>query len=218
MLARGSLSVAAASPTAYASRSVTSPASHVMAALPWFVPALALAGCGSAEVDPQTDAALDVATDRAFASPDAVPNDCPVRCPPTPPVTGDGCSGLERCTFGDEPRNECRREFYCDGNVWAEEPRPARCSDAGSGACPNSITAAGSACATLSSCAVPDGQCYCHKDVWDCIALQKDCPPHGPNLGEACAKDGVYCFPSYPHCYAHVCQCGVWVSFIHTCE
>jgi hypothetical protein len=151
-------------------------------------------------------------------------------CPNMPPVNGSACTvpykstGMALCSYGDDPRPQCRTRAVCNAGAWqvsltpcAAPPLPA--------ACPTPAPSATSACsdATL-SCWYGDGtRCWCSAcnfgteypicqpidpPQWYCASPATDCPVVMPQAGTPCSTPGASCGPD---CTLTItCTDGVW--------
>ncbi len=151
-------------------------------------------------------------------------------CPAMPPLNGASCTvpykstGPAQCTYGDDPRPQCRTRAVCDGGVWQVSTTPCTAPPLPA-ACPMPPPSQTSACsdATL-SCWYGDGtRCSCSDCAggsaypicqtidppqWHCASPATDCPVVMPQAGTACAVPGASCGPD---CTLTItCTAGVW--------
>lgn len=152
-------------------------------------------------------------------------------------MSGDACSlgGAEtglvtaQCTWGDDPRPECRTTGFCQqDHTWlVTTPDATVCSTpALPPECPTSPATVGTTCSdpTL-SCWYEDGTtCFCSEcnggseypicqpispPQWACRGRPPGCSADIPQAGTACDQEGTLCGPD---CELEViCQNGVWV-------
>lgn len=163
------------------------------------------------------------------ACPDAPPepgSDC------TPPWTasdsvGFGGTALVHCSWGDDPRPECRTLAICEDDKWrVTEPDAQACAEPVlSPECPSSIPDNGSDCSdTAVGCRYDDGtRCSCSScrggpdapscqiidpPQWHCVPLADGCPNPMAQAGEACDTPDLNCGDS---CGSPIrCEDGVW--------
>jgi hypothetical protein len=151
-------------------------------------------------------------------------------CPSVQPVNGSACtapypsSGTAECTYGDDPRPECRTRAVCDSGAW--QISSARCATPPfPAACPTAAPAQASACSDASlACWYDDGtRCSCSgcaggseypicrtidPPQWHCDSPGPDCPIVIPQSGTACNTPGASCGPD---CTLTVtCIDGLW--------
>jgi hypothetical protein len=147
----------------------------------------------------------------------------PSWCPPALPSGGGACSGTRDCSYGDDPRFNCRPTATCtDGGTWTV-------GDAGCGPAPTCPVAAPTtpvSCTIGEICGYPDDSCICSSPckppvcfavapiaapTFQCAKPADGCPPSAPNLGTSCPKNDVAC--NYDACGGGVsirCADGVW--------
>ncbi len=163
-----------------------------------------------------------------------------VACPADMPAAGSPCAGVTvHCSWGTEPRLECRTTGYCSKGVWTLQAGPAYCTAPTSAAC---YTDAGTA-----SCQDPSLLCfYPPYTLCSCLACNCDttcaigpftrpcngqpigspvmtcdnpagtgpdaapCPSYIPNLGSACDTPNLACPPSACYQRIAVCTNGLW--------
>jgi hypothetical protein len=116
-------------------------------------------------------------------------------CPSSLPNRG-ACSVDGRiCSYGEQPRSECRDKATCTSGQWVVErgdcvtPTPA-------GGCPEKLT--GNNCASPGFCVFADGtECQCveslyQNPLWACNPAMNSpsCPSTPPNAGTACHGGG----------------------------
>jgi hypothetical protein len=157
-------------------------------------------------------------------------------CPFAPPSHDDPCTTPstslnvgEHCTWGDDPRPECRTTAVCGSeSTWrVTSPNEVACATPPlPEGCETPAPTAGTECsdATL-ACWYEDGQrCWCSEceggtqypvcrtidpPQWACATPPDGCPPLIPQAGSACTTPGLSCGPS---CETEVvCEDGVWV-------
>ena len=158
------------------------------------------------------------------------------KCPSVPPQAGSACtlpasaSSLEptraHCSWGDDPRPECRTTAICPANhAWAvtepdascsAPPLPAECpASAASGECADQGAKCyydtGTTC-TCSPCKGGSQYPLCQTidpAAWACSAPRAGCPALLPQAGSACSANGQECGPN---CELSVlCENGAWV-------
>lgn len=135
-------------------------------------------------------------------------------CPRTAPVSGTACSGGLECSFGDDPRIECRARSSCSLGKWAVVSPPSACGVVDDCAELSTVPKPGAACVQPNQdCLFRTGtsaMTYCRCDAclsgacasdrqWDCAAPPASpCPSTMPNEGEHCETEGESC--SYGNC------------------
>jgi hypothetical protein len=154
-----------------------------------------------------------------------------VDCPSAPPANGASCSMAgERCTYGDDPRAQCRDGFLCEGGAWMETPPATGGACVAASQCPGEEPAPKATCTDAQmgeACAFGDGaQCVCascppfgpacmpmNPPGWFCRPGPMDpkCPTTIPNAGTSCAVEGQSC--NYPGgCGVEAsCKGGAWI-------
>src|SRR6478736_1529267 len=152
-------------------------------------------------------------------------------CPVAPPVDGTPCTppytaanGFAECTYGNDPRPQCRTEAVCKNSTWqvtmttcSAPPLPA--------ACPSTPQAEPEPCSdTALSCWYEDGsRCWCSAcsrgspyplcQTIDppqlfCASPSVGCPAVMPNSGTPCTSPGASCGPD---CMRTItCTDGIW--------
>lgn len=159
-------------------------------------------------------------------------------CAPSPPAAGTPCTepwttsnpGLDgplaHCTWGDDPRPQCRTQALCSGGTWLIKEPDAACSvSALPAACPSPPPTVNTECsdATL-DCSYADGEhCWCSPCIngleypicqtaeppqWACRTPAASCPTQFPQAGSACTTAGASCGPDCE--LVIVCEAGVW--------
>jgi hypothetical protein len=147
-----------------------------------------------------------------------------VRCPDTPPADGDPCTApwelvgstfgetiTAHCSWGDDPRPDCRTTALCQDGAWqVSAPSPSECGELLPAGCSTSPPEAASACPdTATSCWYEDGtRCWCSDCArgsaypicqtvdppeWACAAPVDNCPFPLPQAGAPCAVEGTNC-------------------------
>ena len=194
---------------------------------------------GGTDTSP-SDGSLTDTTPGPDVGPDTTPTDGgpgpdsgPTKgCPASPPSMGAPCAPIGLvCGYGDDPRPSCRQQATCKATGW----------DTPVGACPPPPTevcpptegdANGKACTTAGAfCTYGDVVCGCGNcfggpcggaSKWVCPdpPADADCPRKMPNLGVACAKEGLKC--TYGSCSSNniagrTCTGGVFVDEPQAC-
>jgi hypothetical protein len=153
-----------------------------------------------------------------------------VDCPSSEPAVGSACAMAgEQCTYGDDPRAQCRDEFNCEGGAWQKLPPAPEQACTPASACPGEKPAPQATCTDAEigdACAFSDGsQCLCsycglggpvcmpmEPPNWFCSPPPADphCPTIIPNAGTSCSGEGQSC--QYPGgCGVNAtCKGGVW--------
>jgi hypothetical protein len=143
------------------------------------------------------------------------------RCPDELPQGGSACGVPDLlCTYGDDPRPQCRAMAYCMWPEWTVfMPKcigPVSCE-----AAPPPPQAAcmleGEVCAypdgTMCTCATCfGGSCTMPGPSWYCTMLGPGCPTFVPNSGDVCDREGQACSYGDP-CSSGVeavCKDGEW--------
>jgi hypothetical protein len=163
-----------------------------------------LSGCGGSTVGPSHQSSGGAWSDGGSADigGNADPTERPpMVCPDVPPVAGAACSVGLRCSYGDDPRVECRQRFSCDG-TWVSEA-DNNCPvllDCSSLAAPPKDR---DPCGTVGDdCGTGSRYCLCDACTSSCsgpsawICTQPPaapCPPAMPNDGAACESPGLSC-------------------------
>ncbi len=157
-------------------------------------------------------------------------------CPAAPPANGGPCQppsdatfdDRAHCSWGEDPRPDCRTTARCqDDGTWYVATPAATCSVPPLPAeCPAPPPMSGSVCAPAGlSCWYPDGeQCLCSAceggseypicmgidpPEWACGFPPAGCPSTIPQAGAACEVAGLSCGPS---CELEVvCENGTWI-------
>ena len=154
-------------------------------------------------------------------------------CPASVPSNGSACTApaeagfaAAHCSWGEDPRPECRTRALCFQNSWQVTEPDARCSEPPlPPACPASPAPMGTECSdpTL-RCWYDDGtHCLCSPcsggseypvcqtidpPEWACATPPAGCPNPLPQAGEPCNQPDLSCGPS---CEQPIrCQNGVW--------
>lgn len=200
------------------------------------VAALAL-GCGGTSVSDGAGGSAGSSSGGAAGTGTAGSGGQSATCPAAPPADGSACtqpsssSGIQpqiaQCSWGDDPRSECRTSALCQASrTWAVTTPAASCSTPPlPAACPALASGAIGPCsdATL-SCYYGDGtHCACSDcnsgaeypicqpidpPAWACQAPAMGCPASLPQAGSACSVEGQACGPSCV--LAITCENGVW--------
>ena len=147
-----------------------------------------------------------------------------VDCPETLPSDGASCSedGLN-CTYGDDPRFQCRDTAICIGSSWtvspstdarcAEDPRPPSCpaTPPSGGMCsgPDQCVYEDGTSCLCTSCPPGDPVCMGGDPMWHCTPPQAGCPARPPNAGTRCGMEGQRC--DYTCDLNVTCTMGAWV-------
>ncbi|HEX9620495.1 MAG TPA: Hint domain-containing protein [Polyangiaceae bacterium] len=138
------------------------------------------------------------------------PGDDYVDCPPTLPADGSECemAGTLFCTYGDDPRWNCRTQAFCSASVWSVQETPETCDpDPLPAECPEAPLPNEACSEAQLQCVYPDGtQCVCTDCPvsspvcgatgdfnWYCFERPEDCPLYPPNLGTRCGSPGQEC-------------------------
>lgn len=157
-------------------------------------------------------------------------------CPATPPKAGDPCTppsdatfdDRAHCSWGDDPRPDCRTTALCqDDGTWSVSSPGAACDVSPLPAeCPEPPPTSGAVCAPGAlACWYPSGEmCLCSDceggtqypicmgidpPEWACGFPPDGCPATIPQAGVACDTPGLSCGPS---CELDVvCENGSWV-------
>jgi hypothetical protein len=139
---------------------------------------------------------------------------------------GVGFGNAADCSYGDDPRPECRTFAVCSNDVWmVQTPGDACKVEPKPPACPASPAMAGSECtdATL-RCVYDDGSvCSCSAcqggseypicrtidpPEWACVKPNDGCPNPLPQAGSACSDPNLQCGIS---CELPIrCENGTW--------
>lgn len=138
------------------------------------------------------------------------PSDDYVDCPATPPTDGSACSPMTTlfCSYGDDPRWNCRIQAYCAGSIWSvgqlsegcdTEPLPPECPEAPlpeescSGEQLQCVYGTGAQC-VCTDCPPTSPSCGLTGDPnWYCFDRPEECPLYPPNLGTRCDSPGRDC-------------------------
>jgi len=170
-------------------------------------------------------------------------------CPDEQPSDGSACSPEALiCTYGDNPRPECRASARCRSGSW--EVRPAdSCAQPPDDYCPPDPPEG--SCQALDDNGLPAGQdgrpgvgdsrvgcaypkgvfCFCREcperlcdngPGWECTPPPTDseCPASVPNVGEPCPTTGLACDYGDP-CVSgarRICRLGVWYPLDESCS
>lgn len=167
-------------------------------------------------------------------------------CPPSPPVHGSACTPPEtgggfdmdfaHCSWGDDPRVECRITALCESSgtgsgSWQVTPTMTYCSTPPLPAdCP-SLPPSGVCANGDPACWYGDGtHCFCSECLggseypscqvisppqWACQSPPAGCPATTPQAGTACIEPGLDCSP---RCDLQViCDAGVWQWKVASC-
>jgi hypothetical protein len=158
-------------------------------------------------------------------------------CPDAPPSDGSPCSWSPpesaynpraNCSYGDDPRPNCRTLAFCQQNAWKVTPPDASCGTPPlPSACPGTVPSAGSACSDTSlDCWYPDGtECACvaceggsqwpicrsvDPPQWGCGTPPSGCPNPPPQAGTPCTDAGpTACGTTCEE--PILCEGGAWV-------
>jgi len=136
------------------------------------------------------------------------------RCPAEPPESGSACNVEStgfvsvHCSWGDDPRPQCRTTAACQAQAWQVTEPAASCSDPllGEG-CPSTPEAGGECTGEVSDCWYDNGsRCWCSQctggsgfpvcqqldpPLWFCQDVPEGCPSLVPQAGEPCDTDAV---------------------------
>ena len=164
------------------------------------------------------------------------------KCGDTPPPNGGACksdaasNGLGNaadCSYGDDPRPQCRTFAVCSNNVWAVRSPGDECNvEPKPPTCPGSPATAGSGCVdpTL-RCSYDDGStCACSAckggfeypicqtidpPQWACVKPSSGCPNPPPQAGSPCDDPDLQCGTS---CELPIrCENGTWHYGVEMC-
>lgn len=136
------------------------------------------------------------------------------RCPVEPPANGSACNVEStgfvsvHCSWGDDPRPQCRTTALCQAETWQVTEPGASCSDPLlPEGCPATPEAGGECTGEVSECWYEDGsRCWCSECTggsgfpvcqqldppqWFCQDVPEGCPSLVPQAGEACDTDAV---------------------------
>ena len=144
-------------------------------------------------------------------------------CPASPPVDGSPCSPpwepsggtypelvIAHCSWGDDPRSNCRTMARCEDGAWVvTAPNASLCGDLLPPECGSTPPEEQSACSdTTLACWYDDGtSCGCSECLggspypscqyvdppqWHCGTARDECYPF-PQAGSACTDEGVDC-------------------------
>lgn len=158
-------------------------------------------------------------------------------CPAAPPMPGAACEvsvlpnspnpGAADCTWGDDPRPNCRTQALCADGQWQVTEGNGEVCDAPALAaeCGDTPRTPMSECENVNAeCWYPNGdRCACSNcqggsgfpvcqeidpPQWACFSPQAGCPATIPQAGSPCSKDGLSCGPN---CELQViCAEGKW--------
>jgi hypothetical protein len=153
-------------------------------------------------------------------------------CPATAPKSGDACTSMVTCTYGDSPVGDCRQRFFCNGSTFQDQTTGTICPPPGQAGCPATSPTNGASCGGPSdpeiTCGYPDATvCTCAACVggpaclpsnpksWHCAgAPAAPCPASLPNAGSACSlPSGTMCtygFACGGGGQATQCTAGAW--------
>lgn len=141
--------------------------------------------------------------------------------------TGGGVFGSAAdCSYGDDPRPQCRTLAVCSNGAWMVQEPGADCDvDAKPAACPASPATPAATCADATlRCWYDDGTvCSCSAckggseypicqtidpPQWACVKPAAGCPNPPPQAGSACSDPSLQCGTS---CELPIrCENGVW--------
>jgi hypothetical protein len=157
-------------------------------------------------------------------------------CPASPPTAGTPCTPPEsttfgdraHCSWGDDPRPECRTSARCqDDGIWSVAEPAAGCTVPPlPAACPAPAPEPTTVCSDPSlSCWYSDGErCGCSACLggseypvcqpidppeWACATPAAGCPTTIPQAGSACSTPGLSCGPSCE--LVVICEDGSWI-------
>jgi hypothetical protein len=190
-----------------------------------------LSACGGS-VAPGAPALLEAGTpDSRQAVMETGNADSPV-CPSSKPSSGDSCTGVLACEYGDDPHVSCDTLITCTAGAWmtTQQPAASGCSTTNPQGCPSTLDALMSSegCTPNLSCYYPGARCVCGTLVpgapvdWLCdtgtnttmdASAGASCPLPRPRIGTACTEAGVTC--EYGWCQSEddalACTNGAWV-------
>lgn len=151
-------------------------------------------------------------------------------CPSGTPTSGDSCDKDGAvCSYGDDPRWECRTVATCGAGAWDVASPPVSCDIPPlPPECPSS-PATGACTAPPDQCVYSDGTvCLCtdcHPNAplcgpadptWACLPAPDGCPASPPNLGTACNEpEGTVC--AYTCSNRIGCNGGAWERLEEQC-
>jgi len=163
-----------------------------------------------------------------------------VACPADMPAAGSPCAGVTvHCSWGTEPRLECRTTGYCSKGVWTLQAGPAYCTAPTAAACytdaatvscqdpsllcfyPPYTLCSCLACNCDTTCAIGPSTRPCNGQPIGSLVMACDstagtvpdaapCPSYIPNLGSACDTPNLACPPSACYQRIAVCTNGLW--------
>ena len=163
-----------------------------------------------------------------------------VACPADMPAAGSPCAGVTvQCSWGTEPRLECRTTGYCSKGVWTLQAGPAYCTAPTAAACytdaatvscqdpsllcfyPPYTLCSCLACNCDTTCAIGPFTRPCNGQPIGSPVMTCDnpagtgpdaapCPSYIPNLGSACDTPNLACPPSACNQRIAVCTNGLW--------
>ena len=157
-------------------------------------------------------------------------------CPATPPSSGSACTppsdntfyDRAHCSWGDDPRPDCRTSARCqdDGSWWVDPPAAGCAVPPLPSDCPSPPPSVGTVCADATlACWYADGErCWCSEcqggseypicqtidpPEWACASPPAGCPTVIPQAGAPCSTPGLSCGPD---CELEVvCEDGSWL-------
>ncbi|MEO5726175.1 MAG: hypothetical protein ABI134_15240 [Byssovorax sp.] len=134
-------------------------------------------------------------------------------CPAAEPAPGSSCAAPEgqRCTYGEQVRPECRKDFICSNGGWFTtksvclSPPADHCAftEPPTGVCGQEGDVCVVGAATICQCSsCLGGPCMPPPPQWQCSGppTTPGCPAIVPNDGSACASEGLECT------YGNVCS------------
>jgi hypothetical protein len=155
----------------------------------------------------------------------------PSGCPVEAPTAAAACEKEALlCTYGEEPRPECRTSAICSGGTWIVNP--PLCAQPPPGICPPAVPPNNEVCpsdgvvctyadGTICGCTTcVAGPCMPPPPIWSCGPPPAGCPTIAPNAGTACAEEGQSCTYGNPCGLSGVvafCTQGSWIWEIVPC-
>jgi hypothetical protein len=104
-------------------------------------------------------------------------------CPTDLPMAGKPCTVGLRCSYGDDPRSNCRDRFSCSEGSWIAEER-ANCPLLAECSSLPTVPKGGEACSTAGeACTNGPGQCSCESCLESCTLPRSwvcTAPPAAP--------------------------------------
>lgn len=161
-------------------------------------------------------------------------------CPNAIPAPGGQCAPYgTTCEYGDDPNLQCNTIASCSsvGSWQVNEPSGECPTPPNASGCPSSFgdVPVGDHCGALVglTCSYEQGFCGCSVGsggpypadasavaTWVCDAPETNCPLPRPQLGTACAQDGLQCDYSpcsLPTGTSIICEKGAWQENEYGC-